>query len=88
MADAGSAELAEGAFDTLFSRFGMMFFDDPTGAFAHMRRAFRPGGRVALVCWRGVAENDWIRLPMSAIKGIGGRLQRYRYRALRYFRSV
>jgi len=47
-----------------------MFFDDPTKAFAHMRRALQPGGRVAFVCWRGVAENDWMRLPMGAIMGI------------------
>lgn len=70
VADASSAELPEGAFDLLFSRFGVMFFDDPTGAFAHMRRALRPGGRVAFVCWRGAAENDWVRLPMGALKGI------------------
>ncbi|WP_429586632.1 class I SAM-dependent methyltransferase [Paraburkholderia youngii] len=70
VADASSAELPEGAFDMLFSRFGVMFFDDPTAAFAHMRRALRPGGRVAFVCWRGAAENDWVRLPMGAIKGI------------------
>ncbi|KPX50199.1 class I SAM-dependent methyltransferase [Pseudomonas syringae pv. tagetis] len=70
VADASSAELPEGAFDILFSRFGVMFFDDPTGAFAHMRRALWPGGRVAFVCWRGVAENDWLRLPMGAIKDI------------------
>ena len=38
LADASSAELPEGAFDILFSRFGVMFFDDPTKAFAHMRR--------------------------------------------------
>ncbi|GLU31717.1 class I SAM-dependent methyltransferase [Trinickia caryophylli] len=69
-ADASSAELPEGAFDILFSRFGVMFFDDPTGAFAHMRRALRAGGRVAFVCWRGAAENDWVRLPMGALKGI------------------
>lgn len=70
VADASSAELPEGAFDILFSRFGVMFFDDPTGAFAHMRRALRPGGRVAFVCWRGAAENDWVRLPMGALKSI------------------
>ncbi|ANL43424.1 UNVERIFIED_ORG: SAM-dependent methyltransferase [Rhizobium esperanzae] len=70
VADASSAELPEGAFDILFSRFGVMFFDDPTGAFAHMRRTLKPGGRVAFVCWRGMAENDWVRLPMGAIKGI------------------
>ncbi|MCW2318559.1 SAM-dependent methyltransferase [Rhodoblastus acidophilus] len=70
VADASSAELPEGGFDILFSRFGVMFFDDPKGAFAHMRRALRPDGRVAFVCWRGVAENDWVRLPMGAIKGV------------------
>jgi SAM-dependent methyltransferase len=70
VADASSAELPEGAFDILFSRFGVMFFDDPTKAFAHKRRALKPGGRVAFVCWRGVAENDWMRLPMGAIMGI------------------
>lgn len=70
VADASSAELPERAFDILFSRFGVMFFDDPTGAFTHMRRALRPGGRVAFVCWRSAAENDWMRLPMGAIKGI------------------
>jgi len=70
VADASNAGLPEGVFDILFSRFGVMFFDDPTGAFAHMRRALRPGGRVAFVCWRGATENDWVRLPMDAIKGI------------------
>lgn len=70
VADASSAELPEGEFDILFSRFGVMFFDDPTGAFAHMRRALRPGGRVAFVCWRSAAENEWVRLAMGAIKDI------------------
>ena len=70
VADASSIELPEGAFDILFSRFGVMFFDDPTAAFAHMRRALKPGARVAFVCWRGMAENDWVRLPLGAIKGI------------------
>lgn len=70
VADASSAALPEGAFDMLFSRFGVMFFDDPTAAFAHMRRALKPGARVAFVCWRGLAENDWVRLPMGALKDI------------------
>lgn len=70
LADASSAKLPEGTFDILFSRFGVMFFDDPTAAFAHMRRALKPGGRMAFVCWRGVRENDWVRLPMGAIRDI------------------
>ncbi|AVS65046.1 SAM-dependent methyltransferase [Paracidovorax avenae] len=70
VADASSAELPDGAFDLLFSRFGVMFFDDPARAFAHLRRALKPGGRVALVCWRRAAENEWVRLPMAAIEGL------------------
>lgn len=70
LADAGAAALPERAFDLLFSRFGVMFFDDPAAAFAHMRAALKPGGRLALVCWRGAAENDWVRLPMTAIAGL------------------
>lgn len=70
MVDASSAELSHHAFDILFSRFGVMFFDDPTAAFAHMRSALKPGGRLAFVCWRGAAENDWVRLPMGAIRDI------------------
>ncbi|PZQ56693.1 MAG: methyltransferase domain-containing protein [Novosphingobium pentaromativorans] len=70
LADAGEAALPHAAFDLLFSRFGVMFFADPTAAFTHMRKALKPGGRLAFVCWRGATENDWVRLPMGAIKGM------------------
>ncbi|MGR4891800.1 class I SAM-dependent methyltransferase [Sphingopyxis sp. LARHCG72] len=69
-ADAATAALPQGQFDLLFSRFGVMFFDDPVAAFAHMRCALKPGGRVAFICWRGAQENDWVRLPMAAIRDI------------------
>ncbi|MEI4507753.1 class I SAM-dependent methyltransferase [Sphingopyxis sp. CCNWLW253] len=69
-ADAATAPLPAGHFDLLFSRFGVMFFDDPVAAFTHMRRALKSGGRLAFVCWRGAQENDWVRLPMAAIRDI------------------
>jgi SAM-dependent methyltransferase len=69
-ADAATAALPHGQFDLLFSRFGVMFFDDPVAAFAHMRGALKPGGRAAFICWRGAPENDWVRLPMAAIRDI------------------
>jgi SAM-dependent methyltransferase len=43
--------------DAFFSRYGVMFFADPTAAFANMRRALKPGGRVAFLCWRSPMEN-------------------------------
>lgn len=69
-ADAATAALPHGQFDLLFSRFGVMFFDDPVAAFAHMRSALKAGGRAAFICWRGAQENDWVRLPMAAIRDI------------------
>jgi SAM-dependent methyltransferase len=64
-ADAG-ADALPGPFDALFSRFGVMFFADPTAAFAHLRGAMAPGGRMAFACWRTMLENDWAREPLAA----------------------
>ncbi len=70
VADASRSPLPQGYFDLLFSRFGVMFFDDPVGAFAHLRGVLKPGGRLCFICWRGAGENDWVRLPMMALQGI------------------
>jgi len=64
-ADAATAALD--SFDLLTSAFGLMFFGDPVPAFAHLRRAARPGARMAFVCWRSLAENPWIGVPMQAV---------------------
>ncbi|MBB6424773.1 class I SAM-dependent methyltransferase [Sphingopyxis sp. JAI128] len=69
-ADAATHPLPAAHFDLIFSRFGVMFFDDPVAAFDHMRGALKPGGRLAFICWRGAHENDWVRLPMAAIRDI------------------
>jgi SAM-dependent methyltransferase len=53
-------------FDAVFSRFGVMFFADPVAAFANLARGVRPGGRLAFVCWRALAENEWMTLPIAA----------------------
>src|ERR1700761_2641981 len=39
------------SFDGVFSRFGVMFFADPTAAFRNIRTALKPGGRLTFVCW-------------------------------------
>jgi SAM-dependent methyltransferase len=56
----------EQPFDAVYSRFGVMFFDDPVAAFANLRRALKPSGRVAFVCWRAEAENPIMTVPMVA----------------------
>ena len=52
--------------DLVFSRFGVMFFDDPAAAFANIRKALKPRGRLAFACWRSVNENLWASLPFAA----------------------
>jgi SAM-dependent methyltransferase len=59
-ADAASHVFSPADFDAVISRFGVMFFDDPVGAFAHLRRATRGGGRLRFIAWRGPAENPFL----------------------------
>ncbi len=68
-ADAQTARF-DTVFDAAFSRFGVMFFADPAAAFANIRAALRPGGRLAFVCWRAPAENPWMMVPLEAALGL------------------
>jgi SAM-dependent methyltransferase len=68
IADAQTADLGEAVFDALFSRFGVMFFAEPEAAFANLRRALKPEGRLAFICWRGREENPWLTTPLEAAR--------------------
>ena len=65
-ADAGTFPFAAGGYDAAFSRFGVMFFVDPVAAFLNIRRALKPDGRLAFVCWRAFDENELDYLPLNA----------------------
>jgi SAM-dependent methyltransferase len=59
-ADAQVHRFPEGVFDLAVSRFGVMFFADPTAAFANIGQALRPGARLAALAWRELARNAWL----------------------------
>ena len=65
--DAQRHAFAPASFDALFSRFGVMFFDDPAAAFRNLRTALKPGAHVVFVCWRTAQENPWAAVPLNAI---------------------
>jgi SAM-dependent methyltransferase len=65
-ADAQTYHFAPDSFDVVFSRFGVMFFADPVAAFANLRAALRPGGRVAFACWQTLPQNSWLFVPLMA----------------------
>jgi SAM-dependent methyltransferase len=64
--DAQTANLGQGQYDAVFSRFGVMFFSDPVAAFTNLRKALTSEGRLTFVCWRPFSENLWMRAPMEA----------------------
>jgi SAM-dependent methyltransferase len=83
VADAGRADLGDGTYDVVISRFGVMFFDDEAAAFAGLTRALRPGGRLAFVCWRERERSStrtvradalapWVPLPDPPAPGLPG----------------
>lgn len=57
----------DGSHDLIISRFGVMFFDDPTAAFANIRGHAAPGARLHFACWRTPKENGWTLAPMQAL---------------------
>ena len=67
LADASTHAFEPATFDLAFSRFGVMFFDEPVAAFANVRRALRTNGRIAFACWRSLGENPWFAVPRAAV---------------------
>jgi SAM-dependent methyltransferase len=54
-------------YDLVFSRFGVMFFDDPIGAFKNIYASLKPGGRLAFICWAPRDQNAWVGLPLQVV---------------------
>jgi SAM-dependent methyltransferase len=65
-ADATTHAFAKRDFDLLMSRHGVMFFADPAHAFANLRTALKPGGRLAFSCFRSPRDNPWAMVPLEA----------------------
>ena len=58
--DAQTYAFEPAGFDLIVSRFGVMFFSDPVGAFANLRRAAQPGAGLAMLSWRSMTENPFM----------------------------
>jgi hypothetical protein len=54
------------SFDVAVSRFGVMFFDAPVAAFANVAHALAPVLRLAFVCGKDLAHNEWLLVPGMA----------------------
>lgn len=67
LGDAAELPLEGIGAELIVSRFGVMFFGDPVAAFANLRRALIPGGRLRFACWRPIGENPWLQIPLHAV---------------------
>lgn len=59
-ADAQTHAFGPATFDSIVSRFGVMFFDDAVQAFANLRQAVRDGAGLNFAAWRSAAENPFM----------------------------
>ena len=67
VADAQTHAFVPAAFDLVVSQFGLMFFDDPAGAFSNVRRSLAPAGRLAFVSWQGLLANEWLTVIANEV---------------------
>ena len=65
-ADAQTHAFEAERYDMVFSRFGVMFFEDPVAAFTNIRSALRASGRLAFCCWHPRAANPFMTVPAMA----------------------
>ena len=67
---AGAAEdldLAAESFDAVICRLGLMLFVEPAKALAAVRRALKPGGKIAVVVFTTPATNPFMAKPMQIL---------------------
>lgn len=49
-------------YELCFARFGTMFFQSPLAAMRNLKNALTPGGRLQMLVWRTIADNEWLGL--------------------------
>ena len=55
-------------YDNVYSRFGVMFFEDPYEAFKNIHASMKNGGKLSFVCWQDPTLNPWQSLSLQVIK--------------------
>jgi len=61
-------ELAPDSFDAVISRVGLIYFPDQQKALTGMRRALKPGGKMAAIVYSTPENNRFFSIPVSIIR--------------------
>jgi SAM-dependent methyltransferase len=70
--DAEALDVEPGSFDAAICRLGLMYLPDLEAALAAIRRALRPGGRVAAIVFAGADRNGFFSVPVGIIRRRAG----------------
>jgi SAM-dependent methyltransferase len=70
--DAEELDVADGSFDAVISRLGLIYFPDQQRALAEIRRALRPLGRVSAIVYSTPERNGFFSIPVSIIRRVAG----------------
>jgi SAM-dependent methyltransferase len=57
LGDAQTYPLPENHYDVVYSRFGVMFFQNIVYALRNAHKALKPGGRLCMIVWRTIRDN-------------------------------
>ncbi len=67
LADVEVDPMHRDSFDLAFSRFGIMFFNDPVAALRNVHKVLHDEGRLAFACWQTLDKSPWIALQMKSV---------------------
>ena len=60
------------SFDFVFSRFGLMFFNNPYLAFLNIYNSLKDKGVLSFVCWTDYKYNDFFSMPVDVLTSVTG----------------
>tara|TARA_Y100000590_G_scaffold469116_1_gene654946 strand:+ start:1128 stop:1979 length:852 start_codon:yes stop_codon:yes gene_type:complete len=68
LSDVEQNDLTANFNDAIYSRFGVMFFNNPEKAFHNIFNSLNIRGRISFVCWQKPTLNPWQYIAMQSIK--------------------
>ena len=66
--DGEEIDVEESFYDAVISRVGLIYFPDQQAALKGMRRALKPGGRVAAIVYSTPERNGFFSIPVSIVR--------------------
>ncbi|HSC50194.1 MAG TPA: class I SAM-dependent methyltransferase [Gaiellaceae bacterium] len=70
--DGEHLDVADGSFDAVISRVGLIYFPDRERALGEIRRALRGGGRVSAIVYSTAERNGFFSVPLDIVRRAAG----------------